>query len=118
MKGLRAQWAGQSVRQRASRVRAARRRRGNIPGVGTAHTGGFLGHRERSLAPAQSGPGYRAKEDAVSLLGYRRADIEARIGHASQLGGLKSYTLNDGKASGIRAVDIRTTQGDYVPLVV
>jgi hypothetical protein len=34
-----------------------------------------------------------------------------RIGHPSQLGGLKPYTLTDGRAAGVRAVDFRTTRG-------
>jgi len=43
--------------------------------------------------------------------GYNRQQLEKRIGHTSQLGGLKAYTLSDGAAAGIRAVDFRTTRG-------
>ncbi|MGD0110433.1 MAG: aldose 1-epimerase family protein [Armatimonadota bacterium] len=47
----------------------------------------------------------------MSIFGYARQDAEKRIGHLSQLGGLRSYTLNDGPARGVRAVDFRTTAG-------
>jgi hypothetical protein len=45
------------------------------------------------------------------MLGYERRQVEKRVGHTSQIGGLKSYTLNDGPAAGVRAVDFRTTRG-------
>jgi hypothetical protein len=47
----------------------------------------------------------------MSVFGYHRKDTEKRIGHSSQIGGLKQYTLTDGRAAGIRAVDLRTTAG-------
>lgn len=47
----------------------------------------------------------------MGLFGYRRRELERRIGHASQLGGIKCYTLTDGRAEGIRAVDFRTARG-------
>ena len=47
----------------------------------------------------------------MSIFGYARQEAEKRIGHLSQLGGLRSYTLNDGPARGVRAVDFRTTAG-------
>ncbi len=47
----------------------------------------------------------------MAIFGYDRQQAERRIGHLSQLGGLKAYTLSEGKAAGIRAADFRTTQG-------
>ena len=47
----------------------------------------------------------------MSIFGYGRKEAEKRVGHSSQLGGLKPYTLSDGRAAGVRAVDFRTTQG-------
>ncbi len=47
----------------------------------------------------------------MPVFGYRRGEVEKRIGHLSQIGGLKPYTLTDGRAAGIRAVDFRTTRG-------
>jgi hypothetical protein len=43
--------------------------------------------------------------------GYDREQAEKKFGHTSQIGGLKPYTLTDGRAAGIRAVDVRTTRG-------
>jgi len=40
-----------------------------------------------------------------------REEILDRIGDLSQLGGIKSYELNDGSARGIRAYDIKTPAG-------
>lgn len=47
----------------------------------------------------------------MAVFGYDRDAVERRIGHPSQIGGLKPYTLTDGRANGIRAVDFRTTKG-------
>jgi len=47
----------------------------------------------------------------MPVFGYRRRDIEKRTGHLSQIGGLKPYTLSEGRGAGIRAVDFRTTRG-------
>jgi hypothetical protein len=47
----------------------------------------------------------------MEIFGHGRDDLEKRTGHDSQLGGLKCYTLTDGRAAGVRAVDFRTTQG-------
>ena len=47
----------------------------------------------------------------MGIFGYDRQQLEKRIGHSSQLGGLKAYTLTEGRAAGVRAVDFRTTRG-------
>ena len=47
----------------------------------------------------------------MATFGYDRNQLEKRMGHTSQLGGLKPYTLTEGPAAGIRAVDFRTTRG-------
>jgi len=47
----------------------------------------------------------------MPILGYDRDHIEKRIGHLSQIGGLRCCTLSDGRAAGVRAVDFRTTTG-------
>ena len=47
----------------------------------------------------------------MSTFGYSRDETEKRIGHLSQIGGLKPYTLSEGRAAGTRAVDFRTTRG-------
>lgn len=47
----------------------------------------------------------------MALFGYGQREVEKRIGHISQLGGLKGHTLSEGPAAGIRAVDFRTTRG-------
>jgi len=47
----------------------------------------------------------------MAIFGYDRPNVEKRIGHLSQIGGLKLYTLADGRAAGLRAVDFRTTEG-------
>ncbi len=47
----------------------------------------------------------------MPIFGYDRAQAEKRFGHPSQIGGLKLYTLTDGRANGIRAVDFRTNRG-------
>jgi len=47
----------------------------------------------------------------MSLFGYGRREVERRIGHLSQLGGLRCHTLTDGAAAGVRAVDFHTTNG-------
>ena len=47
----------------------------------------------------------------MATFGYDRKETEKRIGHTSQIGGLKLYTLTDGRAAGTRAVDFRTTRG-------
>ena len=43
--------------------------------------------------------------------GYERREAEKRIGHPSQVGGLRQYVLTDGRAAGVRGVDFRTTAG-------
>lgn len=54
----------------------------------------------------------------MSIFGHDAAHAQQRIGHPSQLGGLKQYTLTDGRAAGIRAVDFRTTAGlDFTVLL-
>jgi len=47
----------------------------------------------------------------MPVFGYSREQMEKRIGHLSQIGGLKPYTLSEGRGAGIRAVDFRTTRG-------
>ncbi|UCC68727.1 MAG: aldose 1-epimerase family protein [Armatimonadota bacterium] len=51
------------------------------------------------------------KEGLKAMFGYDRSGVEKRTGHVSQIGGLKPYTLTDGRAAGMRAVDFRTTRG-------
>ncbi len=54
----------------------------------------------------------------MPIFGYDRAQAEKRFGHTSQIGGLKLYTLTDGRAAGIRAVDFRTNRGlDFTVLL-
>ncbi len=45
------------------------------------------------------------------IFGRDRDHVEKRIGHLSQIGGLRCHTLSDGRAAGVRAVDFRTTTG-------
>jgi len=47
----------------------------------------------------------------MAVFGYDREGVEKRTGDWSQMGGLKAYTLSDGRAAGVRAVDLRTTRG-------
>jgi hypothetical protein len=47
----------------------------------------------------------------MAIFGHDAEQARRRIGHPSQLGGIKQYTLTDGRAAGMRAVDFRTTQG-------
>ena len=47
----------------------------------------------------------------MAIFGRDRGEAEKRIGHLSQIGGLKQYVLSDGRAAGIRAVDFRTARG-------
>ena len=47
----------------------------------------------------------------MAIFGHDRKELEQRIGHPSQLGGLKQYLLTDGRAAGMRAVDFRTAAG-------
>jgi len=42
---------------------------------------------------------------------YSKFELEKKIGDISQLGGIKSYILNDGNSRGIRALDIKTPSG-------
>ena len=42
----------------------------------------------------------------MSIFGHGRREAERRIGHGSQIGGLKAYTLSEGRAAGVRAVGI------------
>jgi len=42
---------------------------------------------------------------------YSRIEIEKKIGDISQLGGIKSYVINDGPGNGVRALDIKTPAG-------
>ncbi len=52
------------------------------------------------------------------MFGYERQQIEGRVGHISQVGGLKLYTLSDGRAAGVRAADFRTAAGlDFTVLL-
>jgi len=45
-------------------------------------------------------------------------EIMDRIGDISQLGGIKSYELNDGFSRGIRAIDINTSAGLYMTVLI
>src|SRR4030067_1622952 len=48
----------------------------------------------------------------------KKNDILKRIGDISQIGGLKSYELNDGPSKGIRAIDFKTPCGlDFTTLI-
>ena len=47
----------------------------------------------------------------MAIFGHDRKEAEKRFGHLSQVGGLKPYTLSDGRSAGVRAVDFRTTGG-------
>ncbi len=47
----------------------------------------------------------------MAMFGRSRQELERRIGHISQLGGVKAYVLTEGRAAGIRAVDVRTAAG-------
>ena len=47
----------------------------------------------------------------MAIFGHDAAAALRRVGHTSQLGGLKQYTLSAGARRRIRAVDFRTTQG-------
>jgi len=47
----------------------------------------------------------------MPIFGHSRESAVKRTGHPSQLGGLRPYTLTDGRANGIRGVDFRTTRG-------
>jgi hypothetical protein len=47
----------------------------------------------------------------MAIFGYGREEAEKRFGHLSQIGGLKPYTLSEGRSNGLRAVDFRTTRG-------
>lgn len=42
---------------------------------------------------------------------YSKIEIEKKIGDISQLGGIKSYVINDGPGNGVRALDINTPAG-------
>jgi len=54
----------------------------------------------------------------MPIFGHGREDVQRRIGHPSQLGGLKAYTLSEGRANGLRAVDFRTARGlDFTVLL-
>ncbi len=54
----------------------------------------------------------------MAIYGYGKRQLEKRIGHTSQVGGLKPYTLTDGRASGVRAVDFYTARGlDFTVLL-
>jgi len=43
--------------------------------------------------------------------GGTRADMLRRVGHLAQLGGTRHYVLSDGRAQGVRAVDVETGAG-------
>lgn len=47
----------------------------------------------------------------MPIFGHDQEAVLRRIGHPSQLGGLKPYQMTEGRAAGIRAVDFRTTAG-------
>jgi hypothetical protein len=47
----------------------------------------------------------------MPIFGYDQEAVRKRIGHPSQLGGLKPYVMTEGRAAGVRAVDFRTTAG-------
>jgi len=42
---------------------------------------------------------------------FSREEIRQRIGHLSQIAGIKSYTLNEGRAQGVHALDVKTGSG-------
>ena len=42
---------------------------------------------------------------------YKKSELDKKIGDISQLGGIKSYTFNDGPSKGVRALDISTPSG-------
>jgi hypothetical protein len=42
---------------------------------------------------------------------YRKEEILARIGHLSQVAGIRMMQLNDGRESGVRVADVRTGSG-------
>ena len=42
---------------------------------------------------------------------YTREELKQRIGDISQIAGIKSYTLNEGRAKGVDAMDVRTGSG-------
>ncbi len=47
----------------------------------------------------------------MMIFGRQWQEVERRIGHQSQVGGLKPYVLTEGRANGVRAVDFRTAAG-------
>ena len=54
----------------------------------------------------------------MPTFGRDRKETEKRIGHTSQLGGLRLHTLAEGRAAGTRAVDFRTASGlDFTVLL-
>ena len=42
---------------------------------------------------------------------YTKTEIPKRIGDLSQIGGIRQFTLNDGQASGTRAIEVNTGAG-------
>src|SRR5260370_1256249 len=42
---------------------------------------------------------------------YTRQEILRKVGSISQIGGIRTYTLNDGASSGVKAIDIHNGNG-------
>ena len=54
-----------------------------------------------------------AEETMAELFGQRwsRAELERRIGHVSQLGGVRLLTSDNGPSRGVRLIEFRTGTG-------
>ncbi|NLO82103.1 MAG: aldose 1-epimerase family protein [Clostridiales bacterium] len=42
---------------------------------------------------------------------FTKEEIRRRVGHLSQIAGIKSYTMNEGRAQGVHALDVKTGSG-------
>ena len=49
---------------------------------------------------------------------YKKSELDKKIGDITQLGGIRSYTFNDGPAKGIRALDISTPSGIEMTVLI